>query len=77
MFLTKKSETFFVSWKQKLVAQQMFPVRANGETFRDRNNNVSSFAGAFAYFDSQHNNFCIGVAIEGNTGTLPMFLLGK
>ena len=31
----KTSETFFVSQKQKTFPQQMFPVRANGETFRE------------------------------------------
>ena len=31
----KKSETFFVSRKQKMFPQQMFPARANGETFRE------------------------------------------
>ena len=29
----KKTETFFVSRKQKMFLDQMFPFRANGETF--------------------------------------------
>ena len=43
MFL-KKTETFFVSWKQKMFPQQMFPSRANRETFRETCilNNVSA-----------------------------------
>ena len=31
----KSQKTFFVSQKQKLFPQQMFPVPANGETFRE------------------------------------------